>query len=145
MRVLVDPETGEMVEVLPEAVIGPQEPYDYAGYRRSCFAASKEHREAITDARAKGAKAARAESTYRKNLAQQLLLAKAEHGATVAEAVAKGTDEVANAHTAMLIAQSEERTAMEKVRLCRDDADRLSSMGFWSREANSDGWRTDGS
>lgn len=144
MRVLVDPESGEMVEVLPEAVIGPQEPYDYANYRRACFAASREHREALAAHDAAATEAARAESTYRKELAIGVLKAKTEHGSTIAETIAKGSDKVADAHEAMVIAQAKERTAMEKVRLCRDDADRLSSMGFWSREADADGWRQHG-
>lgn len=140
---VLNPETGEVYEVIPEALLGPQEPYDYAGFRRACMNASREHREALKKLDEEEAAAARAEATYRRELAIGLLAAKAEHGATVAEHLAKGSETVAKAYEDMLIAQAHARKALEKVRLCRDDAQRLSAMGYWSREANADGWRHD--
>lgn len=141
MRVLVDPETGEVVEAVPEAVLGPQSPYDYADFRRANLAQTREHRQALRDLHDAEHRAAKADAAYRRELAKGMLLAKAAHGATAAEHLAKGMPEVVKAYEARLIGESDARVAMEKVRLCRDDAQRLAAMGYWSREANADGWR----
>jgi hypothetical protein len=144
VRTMVDPETGEVYELLEEQTLGPQAPYDYADFRRACMTASREHRQALRTLDDAGRKAGRAEASYRRELSKGMLMAKAEHGATAAEHIAKGSEDVAAAYEEMLVAQAAERTAMEKVRLCRDDAQRLSAMGYWSREANADGWREAG-
>lgn len=142
MRVLVDPETGELVEVLPEATLGPQAPYDYADFRRANMAASREHREALRALLEREKAAGQADANYRKLLALAMLRMKAEHGSTVAEQLAKGEPEVVEAYEERLAAEAEARAAMEKVRLCRDDRVALSAMGGWSREADPDGWRS---
>lgn len=141
MRVLADTESGELVEVLPEAVLGPQEPYDYADFRRSVMASSREHRQAIVDLQKADADAGRADANYRRALSLAMPKAKAEVGATMAEHRAKGYPEVADAYEERLAAEAISRAAQEKVRLCRDDRSALSAMGYWSREADADNWR----
>lgn len=140
MRTLLDPATGELVEVLDEATIGG-EPYDYGAFRASVMTQSRQHREAISAAETAGKDVASKTKAYRLALALAIPRMKQEHGATVAEAMAKGEEEVATANENLIAAQAIERAAMERVRLCRDDRDALGSLGYWSREANPDGWR----
>lgn len=139
MRTLVDPETGELVEVLPNDVAST-EPYDYADFRRANLQATREHRDALRELREAEKKSAKADADYHRELSKGVLKAKHEHGATVAETVAKGTDAVAAAREERLAAEALARAAMEKVRLCRDDRAALAAMGSWSRTANADGW-----
>lgn len=140
MKLLLDPDTGELVEALPEDTVRA-EPYDYADFRRAVMANSREHRQALTAYEQASAQAATAEVAYRKALALALPGVKAEHGATIAEAMAKGLDSVSEALDAKLAADALERAAMERIRLCRDDRVALGGLGSWSREANADGWR----
>jgi len=139
MRIVVDPETGEQYEVLDDQLVGA-EPYDYAGFRRMSMTVSREHRAAINAAEASGKKLAKATKEYRKQLALAVGRLKPQ-GATVAEVLAKGTDAVLEAKEEMDSAAAEDRAAMERIRLCRDDRGNALTMGAWSREANSDGWR----
>lgn len=139
MRVLADPETGELVEVLPSDV-SATEPYDFADYKRANMQASRDHRQALSDLREAEKTAAKADADYHRELAKAVLEAKAEHGSTVAETIAKGTEAVADAREARLAAEGLARAAMEKVRLTRDDRAALAAMGEWSKKANADGW-----
>lgn len=141
MRPLLDPATGELVEVLPEAVLGPAAPYDYADYRRAQMAATREHRAAVRELEERGRAKAAAEAEYRKVLAVNVGRAKAAHGATVAEVMAKGEPEVVDAIDKFRAAETLERAALEFVQLCRADRAALNRMGEWSREADADGWR----
>lgn len=143
MRVLVEPQTGELYEVQDADLVGG-EPYDYAGYRRAQMAATREHRKALRDFAEAATAAARTEREYRRAISVHLPAVKAEHGATVAEAMVKGVQEVGDAYEAKLAAEALERAAMEYVRLCRDDRMALNAMGGWSREADPDGWRNAG-
>lgn len=143
MRVLVDPEDGELVEVLPDDVAST-EPYDYADYRRANLQATREHREALRELREAEKTAARSDANYHRELAIAVGQMKAEHGATVAETMAKGEAKVAEAREKRLADEALARAAMEKVRLCRDDRAALAAMGSWSRQANADGWPPEG-
>lgn len=140
MRTLLDPESGDLVEVLDEHTVGG-EPYDYGLYRASVMTQSRQHRKAISDAEEAGKDVGRKMGAYRLQLSLAIPRMKQEHGATVAEAMAKGEESVRTAHEELIAAQAIERAAMERVRLCRDDRDAGRQLGAWSREANPDGWR----
>ena len=139
MRQLVDPVTGEAFEVL-DADLVASEPYDYSSFRRMSMTVSREHRAAIKTTENTGKALARAEAQYHKQLALAVSTLKAEHGATIAEALAKGESRVQIAKEARDCAAAEDRAAMETVRLCRHDRDAAQAMGFWSREAGAEGW-----
>lgn len=140
MKVLVDPETGELYEALPPDLVGG-EPYDYADYRRANMAASREHREAIRALKDAQAKAAEAERRYREALAKEIVKQKAAHGSTVAPDLAKGEPHVAALREARDVTSGLVDAAKERLRLCQQDRAALQRMGEWSREANADGWR----
>jgi hypothetical protein len=140
VRVVADTETGELYEALPDDIVGG-EPYDYAEYRRAQMAARRGHSQALSAWEDAIRETARTEAEYRRTLAKAVMSVKHEHGATVAETVARGTDEVAAAREAMVAAEGLERAALERVRMWRDDRVALNNMGGWSREADPDGWR----
>jgi hypothetical protein len=133
MRVLVDPDTGEMVEVLESDTVGVGA-YDLPQGRRAVMAQTREKREALTAHAAAVQAKAEAESWYRQCLAAAVLIAKDEHGATVAEAVAKGTTEVAEAREKMLAAEGLERNAQERLRLCSEDRASIHRLIEWSAQ-----------
>jgi hypothetical protein len=137
---VTDTETGELFEVLDADLISDSEPYDYAGFRRMCMTISAQHRKAIADSRQTGVALARAEAEYHRQLAITIPRMKAEHGATGAEALAKGEPDVKAAKEARDIAAAVDRAAMETVRLVRSDRDAAQAMGYWSRESASAGW-----
>lgn len=132
MRVLVDPQTGELVEVLPEHTHGA-EPYDFAQAKRAVMAATRERREAERAYRDAVQTKAASEAIYRRELAKAVLLAKAEHGATVAEVTAKGEPAVVEAREAMIAAEGMERAAQERLRLCSEDRASLHRLIEWSQ------------
>lgn len=140
MKILVDSDTGELYEALPSDIVGG-EPYDYADYRRSVMAQSREHREALKELREAIKKAAEAEARYRQELAKVLVEKKAEHGATVAPDLAKGDGRVVTLRAERDVAAGMVDVAKERLRLCQQDRAALQRMGEWSRDANADGWR----
>lgn len=139
MKVYADTDTGELVEALPGDIVGT-EPYDYAQAKRAVMAATRERRDAERELRDAVERKGRAEAEYRKALAQGILRAKGEHGATVAEAVAKGTDKVADAKAEATIADGLVRAALERLRLCSEDRASLHRLIEWSRQADPDDW-----
>lgn len=139
MRVVIDPTTGEQYEVVDGDLIGG-EPFDYAQFRRASITVSRQHRAAIKKTEETGTRVAECEREYRKQLAIQVARMKELHGATIAEQMAKGVDEVALARENLSVAEAKDRAAMEEVRLVRADRESTQALGFWSREANSDGW-----
>lgn len=143
MRVLLDPETGELVEVLPGDVVGT-EPYDFAGYKRATMAATREKRgvlKALDDAIVERAEA---EGDYARKKSAAVETAKREHGSTVAPDIAKGKDDVAAALERREKARDMVRAWQERSRLCSEDRASLHRLGEWSREADPDGWRNGG-
>lgn len=141
MRIVIDPETGEQYEVLDNDLIGA-EPYDYGQYRRMTMTISREHRKAIKAAKEAGNAVGVATSNYHRELALTIPRMKVEHGsATLAEQLAKGEETVRQAKEQLIVAEANERAAMETVRMIRDDRSSALTMGAWSREANADGWR----
>jgi hypothetical protein len=139
MRQVADTATGEILEVLDADLVG-SEPYDYASFRRMSTTVSREHRATIAETEQTGEALAAAEADYHKQLAVVVARLKVVHGATIAETLAKGEDRVKEAKEARDIAAAKDRAAMERVRLCRADRDAAQAMGYWSREADSDGW-----
>src|SRR6185437_3299643 len=139
MRVVADVNTGELMEVVDGDLIGG-EPYDYAAFRRSSMTVRRQHQDAIERTKETGTALAAAEKEYRKQLALAMPRMKDQYGATNAEAMAKVEKPVADAREALLIAEYEDRAAMEEVRLVRADRETAQACGYWSREAGSDGW-----
>lgn len=140
MRQVADIETGEIYEAL-DADLVDVEPYDYASFRRMSMTVSRQHRSAIRAAKDAGVTLARAKAAYHRQVALAIPGMKAEHGATIAEQMAKGEPDVQEAKEAMDIAEANERAAMETVRLVRSDREAAQSLGYWSREADADGWQ----
>lgn len=133
MKPLLDPETGELYEALDSDLVG-SEPYDYASFRRAAMTVSREHRAAIAEAQGAGNTLAHAEGEYHRELAMAVGRLKGEHGATIAETLAKGESPVRQAKEARDAAGAREKAAMERIRLCRDDRAVLLTMGAWSRQ-----------
>lgn len=138
-RVLVDPETGELVEVAPSDVVGV-EPYDYAQAKRVGMGLTRETRATLRELDEAGKAKAQANLDYRRALATETLKAKAEHGATVAEAVAKGTEDVSEAQARFLAAESREKLMNAKLRLHSEDRATFHRWVEWSREAPGSGF-----
>lgn len=139
MRQVADTETGEIMEVLDADIVGA-EPYDYSSFRRMSMTVSREHRATIAETEATGTSLAKAEAEYHKQLALAVARLKPDHGATVAETLAKGEKPVVKAKEDRDIAAAKDRAAMERVRLCRADRDAAQAMGYWSRESGAEGW-----
>lgn len=133
MRVLLDPETGELVEVLESDTVGVGA-YDLPQFRRAVMSQTREKRDALKAHETAVKSKAETEATYRKELAKAILVAKAEHGATVAESIAKGEPEVVEAREAMIAAEGLERSAYERLRLCSEDRASLHRLGEWSKD-----------
>jgi uncharacterized protein with gpF-like domain len=133
MRVLADPTTGELVEVLDADTVGVGA-YDLPQFRRAIMSQTREKRSALAAHEQAVKTKADTEATYRKELAKAILVAKNDHGATVAEAVAKGTGPVVEAREAMIAAEGLERSAYERLRLCSEDRASLHRLGEWSAQ-----------
>jgi hypothetical protein len=133
--VLVDPDTGELVEVVEEVVLDLT-PYDYRQAKAAVMRASLERREAEKAYRTAIREKAAAERAYRTVLSSEMLEAKVEHGATMAEAVAKGTQKVSEAKERAIIAEGMVYAALERLRLCTEDRQSLSQLIAWSRQVD---------
>lgn len=139
MRILADPDTGEVVEVLETNVVG-LEPYDYRQAKAAHIRASKERREA-TDTYTKAIdELGAAERHYRMVLSQQMLIAKGEHGATIAEQVAKGTSAVLEARERFTIAEGMKYAALERIRGCDGDRQGIAQLVKWSQAQATGPW-----
>lgn len=135
MKVYVDPETGELVEVLPSDLAGT-EPYDYAEAKRAVMSATRERREAERQLRDAIVEKANAEGDYRATLARLIPSAKAEHGATNAEAVAKGQPEAVAALKRRDLAVETVNVWKERLRLCSEDRASLHRLIEWSQNVD---------
>jgi hypothetical protein len=140
MRVLVDPESGELVEHLPTD-LAATDPYDYAEAKRAVMAATRETREVLRQLDAAIVEKADAEKDYLVRKARAMEVAKREHGATVAEDVAKGEPAVAEAYARRDRSRERVRALQARARLCSEDRASLHRLIEWSREADPDGWR----
>lgn len=140
MRQVADIETGEIMEALDSDLVGA-EPYSYDTFRRMSMTVSREHRKTIKEAKETGEALAEAEAEYHKQLALAVIKLKPEHGSTIAETLAKGEHEVQVAKEARDVASANDRAAMERIRLCRDDRNVAAALGYWSREAGAEGWQ----
>lgn len=139
MRALVDPATGELVEVADTDCLG-LEPYDYRAAKATALQATRDYLALVREyERAIEAKS-QAEGRYRRELAKAMLAAKAEYGATMAEAMAKGTEAVAAADEARIIAEGHVYAVIERMRLARDNRVSISQFTVWSRDLDKTGF-----
>lgn len=93
-----------------------------------------EHRQAIIDSEDVARRLSKADAEYHRALAVQTAMAKQEYGsATMAETMAKGSSEVREAKEARDVLVAQDRAAMERIRLARDDRSALLSIAGWSR------------
>jgi hypothetical protein len=139
MKILADPATGELVEVLETSVLGLQ-PYDFREAKAAHMRASLERREAVTAYTAAIEELAAAERQYRMVLAQEMLIAKATHGATIAEQVAKGEPRVLEARERFTAAEGLKYAALERIRTCDGDRTGVSQLVKWSEAVATGPW-----
>lgn len=102
-RILIDPDTGERVEVGAQAVSG-LEPYDYEQAKRVGLKLTQERRAALTALEEAVKVHAQAEDDYRTTLREQIVLDKSAHGATAGLEMARGHSEVARLRNARDVA-----------------------------------------
>lgn len=133
MRTLVDPQTGEAVEVLESDTVGVGA-YDLPQARRAVMSQTREKREALAELENAVSAKATAQGQYRRLLAQAMMAVKAEHGATVSEQVAKGQDDVVEARENMVASEGMERAALERLRLCGEDRASIHRLIEWSAQ-----------
>jgi hypothetical protein len=139
MKILADPVTGELVEVLETSVLGLQ-PYDFREAKAAHMRASLERREAVAAYTAAIEELGKAERQYRMVLAQEMLKAKGEHGATIAEQVAKGEPRVLEARERFTVAEGMKYAALERIRTCDGDRTSVSQLVKWSEAVATGPW-----
>jgi hypothetical protein len=139
MRVLADPDTGELVEVVPEAVLGLT-PYDYREAKAASMRASLERRKAEGEYREAVTEKGRTEASYRRLKSQAVVEAKVEHGSTLANQIAAGREDVAQAKEDALVAEGMVYAALERLRLCSEDRQSLIGLVAWSRAVALEAW-----
>src|SRR5437870_12966173 len=105
---------------------------DLEQFERAARTIGAEHRKAIQDSDDTARELAKADAAYHKHLAVAIATLRPE-GATVAESLAKGSDIVVEFREARDVAAARDRTALERVRLARDDRVTLLSIAAWSR------------
>lgn len=132
-RVLVDPETGELVETTDAEVVSG-EPWDLATARRVGNGLHVARVKAETAFREASKEKAAAQSDYRRLKARAILRVKADHGATVAPDLAAGEPEVVAAYERRIIAEGMERAALERLRLCSEDRATFHRIVDWSKD-----------
>jgi multidrug resistance efflux pump len=135
VRILVDPDTGELLEV-EDRFLSDWTPYDYRQAKAAVMRASHERREAEKRYREAVQKKGEAEASYRRLLALAVVEAKAEHGSTLAVSIAKGREDVAQAKEDALVAEGMVYAALERLRLCSEDRQSLSQLIAWSRSVD---------
>ena len=102
-RILIDPETGERVEVGAQAVSG-LEPYDFEQAKRVGLRLTMERRAALKGVEDAAIVHAKAEAAYRQELREQIVKDKSAHGSTAGLEMARGSAEVARLREARDIA-----------------------------------------
>jgi len=132
MRLLTDPESGEMVEVA-ETDILDLTPYDYSEAKRAHHAASKYYFSLVNRFRdAKNAEG-EAERNYRRLLAIRVMEKRGEGAAaTLAETLAKGDEDVAEAKKQTIIAAGECSAIWHLLELARANFVTISQLTKWS-------------
>lgn len=133
MRVLVDPATGEMVEVLAEHAVG-EEGYDLQTFRRSALTQSVATAELINAYEDRSREAAQADREYHRLLSVALLRAKKDHGATVAETVAKGSQDVLEARENKIASEGLQRAAWARIQAASEDRVSTHRQAEWGRD-----------
>lgn len=123
-----------MIESPIGAIDSELTPYDYREAKIAVLNASRERRAAESEYRIAIERKASTERVYRKALATEMLAFKEQHGATMAEALAKGTEHVGAAREAATIAEGRVYACLERLRLCSEDRASLHRLIEWSRE-----------
>jgi hypothetical protein len=141
VRTLVDPDTGELVEVLPGDV-SETDPYSYEQAKRAVMGATREKRDALRRYEAAIAAKASAEKDYLVKKARAMERMRPIHGATMAEDMAKGEPEVAEAFRVRDEARDMVHAWRARLLLSSEDRASLNRLMEWSREADPNGWRT---
>ena len=139
MRTLLDQVSGEMVEVLETDVKG-LEPYDYREAKAAAFRCSLERRAAVQEYKNHISRLALAEKNYRRELAAAVVAAKLNGPATTAEIRAKGMPEVLQAREEYTLADGMRYAALEVIRTCDGDAQRVMQLTAWSRDVAKGPW-----
>ena len=121
MRVLVDQETGELVEVIEELMISDLTPYDYRQAKAAAMRASTQRRKAVEEYRGAIRHLAGCEKNYRRELAMEVARQKAIGPSTTAEVLAKGEPAVLKAREAYVLADGMRYAALEVIRGCDGD------------------------
>lgn len=121
MRVLADPATGELVEVPHEGTFASAEPYDLRQARTIANSLHVEKQRTLTLLEKAIDEKAEAEGAYRRVLADHMRAAKDEHGATVAEKIAKGHPEVVEASERRDRAKDRVDALKERLKLGSED------------------------
>lgn len=143
MRILADPDTGELVEV-EEKFLHDWTPYDYREAKAAHMRASMERREAEKEYRAAQQKKAETEVAYRRLLAQAVVQAKAEHGSTLAVSIAKGREDVAQAKEDALVAEGMVFAARERLTTCSEDREGIRQLVSMSRQISPESYEQTG-
>jgi hypothetical protein len=139
VRVYADQTTGELVEHLPADMVG-LEVYDYRQAKAAHMRASVERRKAQQAYETAIREMAAAERGYRSELAKAMLRAKDEHGATVAESMAKGDEKVLEARERYVIADGMRYAALEVIRNCDGDRQGIAQLVRWSQAVSTGPW-----
>ena len=138
MRILVDPETGEPVEVAEGDVLGLQ-PYDFAEAKRAAYSVEMYYYKLVNQFRdAKNAEAA-AERDYRRLLATRIIEKREVERvpATLAETLAKGDEDVAEAKAETIRASGEVTAVWHLLELAKAMFVTVSQMTKWSERVDS--------
>lgn len=133
-RILTDPDTGELVEVLPLAVLDSTATYTFGDARRLAMVHHRERNTAEGNLAKRVREAAEAEREYRATLAVAIVECKAAHGATAGVEIAKGRDDVNTKREARDIAHGMVDVAKERLRLCSEDRASFHRLVEWSTQ-----------
>jgi len=135
---VVNPEDGELLEVLPADYVQNGQPYSYPEAKAAAMRVTVERRRRIKDYEDACNAVGNATAHYRRELAKEMLVQKSRHGATMAEQLAKGQEHVAQAKEDLIIAEGKRNAAWQLI--LTNDADRMTvtQLTKWSQSV--EGW-----
>jgi hypothetical protein len=143
VRILADPTTGELVEV-EDRFCHDWTPYDFREAKAAHMRASVERRDAEEKYREAQQERAKKEVHYRKLLSDAVVNAKAEHGSTLAIAIAKGDPGVVKAKEEALVAEGLVFAWRERLTLCSEDREGIKQLVAWSRAVDASSYERAG-
>lgn len=139
MKPVTDLETGELLEVLDTELVGLQ-PYSFREAKAAHMRASVERRKIVERLKMAVREQGTAEAVYRRELARGILTEKQDLGATVAEAVAKGREEVMDARQRLVIAEGMVRATQEELKGADGDRTGIAQLVKWSEAVSTGPW-----